>query len=320
MNMRKKNTAAWINSGLKWYMYNVLGGIFSFGRFTGWLLHDFYFMLKQIDNEEVYYIGKSVTKLCLAIMMLFVGIVIIVMNILLIVPISLGIQHVVGKITGTPIKQEARVLAIKDVRHWYDGIIYAAAIDPHLKKIRESVARYISKNSKVIDICCGTGGFVFHIAKQCQDSVGVDHSSVMIRYADKEKAKRELSNVAFLHADAKDLSIFKNCEFDYAVLSFTLHEMPPAIREPVLKEAIRISKEIILIDYMNPMPLNWIGLINLHYEVIGGYDHLCNYLNYRDHGGLDYLLKKVGLSVNEEELLYNKTMRIVKTKKPALEV
>jgi SAM-dependent methyltransferase len=166
----------------------------------------------------------------------------------------------------------------------------------------------------VIDICCGTGALVFDIAKRCEYVTGVDLSSGMIKYANKEKEDRGLTNVEFVHADATNLSLYKDHVFDYAVLSFTIHEMPQDIRVPVLREAMRIANVVIIVDYMIPMPVNRIGLINLRYEFIAGYDHFRNFLNYRHNRGLDGLLEKVELTIEEETTEYQEGSRIVKAK------
>ena len=144
--------------------------------------------------------------------------------------------------------------------------------------------------------------------------IGVDHASGMIEFAKKEKKNRALTNVEFVHADATNLSMFQDQTFDYAVLSFTIHEMPPLIRIPVLREAARISKVIIIIDYMIPVPINRVGVISLHFETLAGYNHLRNFLHFRDNGGLDALFNKVGLTIEEETKTHQGTTRIVKTK------
>jgi hypothetical protein len=88
--------------------------------------------------------------------------------------------------------------------------------------------------------------------------------------------------------------------------------MSPSLRATVLKEAKRISKQIIILDFKIPIPMNRKGLIVLYFEFVAGYDHLKNYLHYRDKGGLDYILSEVGL-IRESEVIVDKgTMEIVK--------
>jgi SAM-dependent methyltransferase len=315
-DMQNKSVYDWIITGVKWYVINVVGGILSLGRLIGWLLHDVWCRMRHIDNGEKYIIDKSTTKLWISTMTIFLGVVINIMTIILIIPIVMGLQHLKKrKMQRVEKQEEPTIEAVKDVKQWFDGIIYAAGIDPVLRKTREIIAGYIAEDSKVIDICCGTGALVFYIAKRCEDVTGVDHSSGMIKYADKEKENRGLANVKFIHADATNLSLYQDHAFDYAVLSFTIHEMPPYIRIPVLREATRIAKAVIIVDYMIPMPVNWIGIINLRYEFIAGYDHFQNFLNFRDNRGLDDLLEKAELTIEEETTEDKGTSRIVKAKR-----
>ena len=47
--------------------------------------------------------------------------------------------------------------------------------------------------------------------------------------------------------------------------------MNPDIREKVLKEAKRVSKQIIILDYTIPSPMNVKGINSLFYEFVAGY-------------------------------------------------
>ena len=72
----------------------------------------------------------------------------------------------------------------------------------------------MTENSKVIDICCGTGQFAFLLANKCKHVVGIDHSSKMIKYAKNKKNDRGVENVEFFHLTAFNLSEFKDKQFD----------------------------------------------------------------------------------------------------------
>ena len=94
----------------------------------------------------------------------------------------------------------------------------------------------IKPNSKVLDLCCGTGDLCSIIKKlqpSC-DVVGVDFSQEMIDIA-REKNK----NVTFWKFDATNLPFEKN-SFDYVVMSFGLRNIPQKNR--ALEEVHRILK------------------------------------------------------------------------------
>jgi SAM-dependent methyltransferase len=313
--MKDESIWRWAITGVKWYGIIVVGGILSLARLIVWLLHDIWCRMRQIENEEKYIIDKSVAKQCFAAISILIGFVVNIMTIALAIPIVMGLRHLMNKrMQGFEKQEEPTSKVVKDVTHWYDGVIYASGIDPILNRTREIIAGYIPKDSTVIDICCGTGALAFYISTRCEHVTGVDRSSGMIKYADEEKKDRGLTNVEFVHADATNLSLYQDHVFDYAVLSFTIHEMPPEIRVPVLREAIRIANELIIVDYIIPIPMNWIGMINLRYEFIAGYDHFRNFLNFRNNRGLDGLLEKVELTIEEETTEYQGGSRILRTK------
>ena len=313
--MSDKSIHEWVITGVKWYGIIVLGGTISLGRSTGWLLHDVWCRMRRIDSEEKYIIGKSTTKQSAAAILTLLAIVMHIMNILLIAPMLMGLQHLMrNRKQVKQIQEESKNQAVKEVNHWHDGIAYAVGIDPMGRRLREIAAAYIVDDSKVIDIACGTGAFVFYIAERCKQVTGVDHSIGMINYANKEKRSKGLTDVEFVCADAANLSLYQDHIFDYAVLSFTIHEMPPPIRLPVLREAIRIAEQVIIADYTIPMPMNSAGMINLYLEFTAGYDHLRGFLNFRDHRGLDSLIEEAGLRVEEETTGNQGTWRFVKAR------
>ncbi len=314
--MENKKLYNWVTRGVWWYGVIVVGLFLNISRITGWIVNDVWHIINQVDNEEKYMIGKSIIKQVLAVMTIFILFAINIMNILLITPILMGLLHLtMKKVKGLEKKEKYKSEKVRNVRHWFDGIIYAATVDPILIHSQEKVAKYIAEDSKVIDICCGTGALALYVAKKCEHVNGVDHASGMIKYAIKEQENRAIDNVTFVHADATNLSLYQDHEFDYAVLSLTIHEMPEYVRVPVLKEAKRISKKVIIADYMIPMPVNRGGLLNLSLEFIAGYEHFRNFLNFRDHNGLNMLIEKAGLLIEEETSVkeYQGTFRIVKT-------
>jgi len=66
------------------------------------------------------------------------------------------------------------------------------------------------------------------------------------------------------------------------------------------------------LDYNVPAPMNTLGLIGLYFEFVAGYDHLKNYLHFRDKGGLEYLFEELGLKRVTEKLAHKQTLEIVK--------
>lgn len=310
--MKNRDFFGWFVVGANWYTIIVVGGFINFISGFSSRIHDFLLLIRREENENKYNINKSTKKLLISFVSLFLGLIINVMTIILIMPILMGLQHLLRTCFKKADIEGTHEPLFKDGKKWYDGIIYATGVDPGLKGERELIISLISDNSQVVDLCCGTGELVFSLANKCKRVFGVDHSSKMIDYANKEKLIRGHVNVNFSHADAMKLSEFQDNEFDQSILSLTLHEMPPSIRVSVLKEAKRISKQIIILDYKIPAPMNRKSLIALYFEFVAGYDHLKHYLHYRDNGGLDYILSKAGLQREGEIIVQKGTLEIVK--------
>ena len=310
--LKNRDLIGWMVVGANWYTIIVIGGIISIVSGILQRIHDVWLLMRREENEHKYLINKSPKKLLISLVTLVLGIIINIMTITLVMPFLMGLKHLIRssfkKVHKTNYTGES---SFKDGKKWYDGIIYASGIDPRLKDTREIIHGMVSEKSQVIDICCGTGELVLSLANKCDRVFGIDNSSKMIAYAKKEKANRGYENVDFLHANAMNLSEFQNNEFDFSVLSLTLHEMPPAIRTIVLNEAKRISNKIIILDYKIPSPKNRNGIMALYFEFVGGYDHLKHYLHYRDNGGLDYILSETELKRESDIIVHKGTLEIV---------
>lgn len=95
----------------------------------------------------------------------------------------------------------------------------------------------IKPNSKVLDLCCGTGD-LSRIAKQQEPSceiIGADFSQKMIDIAVKKS-----SNIKFITQDATNLE-FDDNSFDYVITSFGLRNIQN--RQLALKEIYRVQKK-----------------------------------------------------------------------------
>ena len=94
----------------------------------------------------------------------------------------------------------------------------------------------IKPNSKVLDLCCGSGD-LGEIIKQIQpscDVIGVDFSPQMI-----EIARKRNQNITYWEADATMLPFEKN-SFDYVVMGFGLRNIEK--KNKALDEIHRILK------------------------------------------------------------------------------
>ena len=132
----------------------------------------------------------------------------------------------------------------RKISKFYDPITFI--LPDRLRKLPVALSGVTSKH-KVIDVCTGTGNLAIEFAKYATEVVGIDISPEMLKIAQSKN-----SNVKFIHMDATQLE-FQDKLFDIASISTALHEMPFEVREKVLKEIVRITKQkVIVIDYTPP--------------------------------------------------------------------
>ncbi len=202
----------------------------------------------------------------------------------------------------------------KGKNHYYDGWFYRKYIDPNLQEVREIIASFLPANCAAIDIGCGTGALVFSLASRCQKVVGIELSPKMLAYANREKEKRDVQNVEFHLADASRLSQFGDKEFDAAFTSMVLHEMPASLRPQVIREMVRVAKNVILADYVVPQPRNSSGFSTFPVEFVAGPSHFKGFLSFYKNGGLPGLLAPLGLEVSQTVKNSAGTIQVVQLK------
>ena len=196
------------------------------------------------------------------------------------------------------------------------GIVYKYSIDPILSPVQNIATAMIPSDNTIIDIACGTGAFVFILASKSKHVIGIDHSESMINLAIKVTEKKALDNVYFILDEERRLTAFRNNEFDIATLSMALHQFSQEIGFNVLSESIRISKEILIIDYSYPLTPNIYKYIVYLVERMAGKEHYSNFKSYMDFGGTDNYLKKIGLKmILTKKLKNNGIFTIIRCRK-----
>jgi len=159
--------------------------------------------------------------------------------------------------------------------------------------VRNKVADLIDNGDKIkiLDVCTGTGIQAFAFAKRGYEVLGIDLSEEMLWVA---KKKNKYKNMRFVVADAAKIP-FKNDYFDFACISFGLHDMPHEVRHFVLDEMRRVSRKIIVVDYH--IPKN-----KLHRWLHVSFTSLYESKYYRDFAkrNLEELLQEHGLKVITE--------------------
>lgn len=195
---------------------------------------------------------------------------------------------------------------IENRNQWHDGWFYYYFISPNLKVLYKKIAYLIPENSSVIDIASGIGYLGLSHHDRFSKYIGVDLSSRSIKYAMKMANKHNVNNINFLHLNALKLADTIKERYDYAVVCLALHEMPNDIRLGVIDNMAKVAKNLVLVDYSQPLPNNSYSLVVYLSEFFAGVEHFSNFLNFRKNGGLKKLVDESNITkINEQKSFIN---------------
>lgn len=183
--------------------------------------------------------------------------------------------------------------------HWYDGWFYDVFIATNQDRLFSLIKNIIEPNSSVLDVGCGTGRFSFTIADKTKSVMGIDLSTRNIEKAKSNLAKKPNEKISFAHTTISEL-ISQNLHFDYAVMTYVIHEVNEDERIKMLKDISNIADKIIIGDYLVPKPNGFWSALNEVVEYVAGSEHYRNYKNYVRNGGLQDLANKAKLKIIKE--------------------
>ncbi len=184
--------------------------------------------------------------------------------------------------------------------HWYDGLFYDIFIAPNQDNAFNIIKPFIAENSTVCDVGCGTGRFAFKFKDNFRKIDGLDFSKRNIDRAEKNLLKNPSDKINFYHSDAVSFFQSNNKHYDYALISFVIHEIKEKHREKILKVLSESADNVIVIDYLYPRPLAFWTFQNEAVEFFAGMDHYRNYKTYLANKGIKGLAEKTGLKIVNE--------------------
>lgn len=136
----------------------------------------------------------------------------------------------------------------------YDFLNNLISLGQH-KKIKKHTVKSLplQKESKVLDLCCGTGDIAILLSESFDKKIGitaVDFSENMLDIAMKRAKKH--TNIAFIQGDAFNLP-FSDEEFDAVFISFGLRNLPD-LRKAVIemKRVLKTGGYLVNLDTGKP--------------------------------------------------------------------
>jgi len=184
--------------------------------------------------------------------------------------------------------------------HWYDGWFYDKFIAPNQDRLFGQIKDLIEPNSNIIDVGCGTGRFSFSVSDKCKSVLGIDLSTRNIERANLILAENPNDKISFQHKNISAIISGGKEHFDYAVMTFVIHEVDEEKRVNLLKEIAQVADKIIIGDYLVPKPKGFWSGLNEIVEFVAGSEHYRNYKNYTANGGIYYLANKAGFRIVNE--------------------
>jgi SAM-dependent methyltransferase len=184
--------------------------------------------------------------------------------------------------------------------HWYDGHFYDRVIAPNQDTLFARVRSIVRRESTVLDVGCGTGRLAFQLSDRCKKVDGVDLSKRNIDVANGKLAKHPAENIFFHHSDVFRFLGETTNRYDYAILTYVIHEMDESARQAILGALSKAAHEVIIADYAAPQPRSFTGFVNELIEYVAGPDHYRNFKSFLAASGLSGLAKAAGLSIVSE--------------------
>jgi len=111
----------------------------------------------------------------------------------------------------------------------------------------------IHPETKVLDLCCGSGQATDLLVQYSQDVTGLDASPLSLK-----RAQQNVPQAKYVEAFAENMPFSDNL-FDVVHTSVALHEMAPSQLRQILKEVYRVLKPegiFALVDFHAPN--NWL--------------------------------------------------------------
>ncbi len=195
---------------------------------------------------------------------------------------------------------------------------YTRVIDPILRDVRLYTPEFsgMKAGDRVLDVCCGTGDQALHYAGKGIVAAGIDTDPRMMKVAERKRRKRGLGNASFQLADAQALP-FRDNSFDYASVSFSLHEKQRPARARVISEMKRVVKAegiLVFVDFSVPFPRNAYSYLVRAVEFMAGREHFRCSRDFVEQGGLDVILRSNRLHEERRDYLKHGTVAIIKTR------
>jgi SAM-dependent methyltransferase len=127
----------------------------------------------------------------------------------------------------------------------------------------EALRRFLGPDARVLDVGCGTGRVMEHLAPWCREVHGIDISRRMVDGGRERLA--HLPNVHFHHGNGYDLAGFGDGSFDVVYSIVALQHMPRTVAYNYLLESNRVLRRDGVLWFYVPNLLRDDGFAAFHH-------------------------------------------------------
>ena len=165
----------------------------------------------------------------------------------------------------------------------------------------------IQADTKVLDLCCGSGQATQVLVEYSQNVTGLDASPLSL-----QRARLNVPQAEYIEAFAEEMPIADN-SFDLVHTSAAMHEMEPQQLRKILKEVYRVLKPggiLALVDFHSPTnPLFWlpVSLFLVLFETETAWQLL--------ETDLPGLLAEIGFGEREQNLYAGGSLQVIIARK-----
>lgn len=120
---------------------------------------------------------------------------------------------------------------------------------------KKIVEKYINKESKVIEIGCGTGYYGIYLSDKCNEYTGIDITKENIELFNEKIKKMNLKNITVAVGDAIKLTSVEENRYDIVLVFGPMYHLSPEERDLAFIEAKRVCKDkgILIFAYQNKL-------------------------------------------------------------------
>lgn len=194
----------------------------------------------------------------------------------------------------------------------YDGISRVAALAVGGESRFRQLALQglpIAQDSKILDLCCGSGQTTQFLAQRSRHVTGLDASPLSIK-----RAQQNVPQATYIEAFAEKIPLSDN-EFDFVHTSAAMHEMEAEQLRQILQEVYRVLKPsgyFAMVDFhapTNPIFVPGLAVFFWLFETETAWQLIKT--------DLVELLTEIGFQVSDRTLHAGGSLQVIQAQKPA---